>query len=73
LEVLLKIQITRDCAINGEHTPAGTVVDLPDNEAINVINMGKATPADGKTKAKDRAIGLNTETAAPLKKRSRKK
>ena len=69
----MKIQITRDCIINGEHTPAGTVVDLPDNEAINVINMGKATPSDGKTKTKDRAIGLTTAPAAPLKKRSRKK
>jgi len=69
----LKIQITRDCIINGEHTEAGKVVDIPDRDAINVINMGKATPSDGKTKTKDRAIGLTTETAAPLKKRSRKK
>ena len=69
----MKIQITRDCIINGEHTEAGTVVDLPDNEAINVINMGKATPSDGKAKSKDRSVGLTTETAAPLKKRSRKK
>jgi len=73
LEVHLKIKITRDCVINGEHTPAGTVVDVPDNDAIAVINMGKATPSDGKTKTKDRAIGLTTETAAPIKKRSRKK
>ena len=69
----MRIKITRDCAIDGEHTPAGTVVDLPDIEAIDVINIGKATPSDGETKAEDRAIGLSTETAAPLKKRGRRK
>ena len=73
LEVLLQIEITQDCAINGEHTPAGTVVDLSDNDALAVINMGKATPYEGKAKSKDRSVGLTTETAAPLKKRSRKK
>jgi hypothetical protein len=69
----MKIKITRDCAINGEHNPTGTVIDLPDDEAIEVINMGKATPSDGKKKTEDRAIGLTTESAAPLKKRGRKK
>jgi hypothetical protein len=73
LEVHLQIRITRDCAINGEHTPAGTVIDLPDNDAVDVINMGKATASDGKKKTEDRAIGLTTESAAPLKKRGRKK
>ena len=69
----MKIRITQDCGIAGKHTEAGEVVDLPDNDAINIINMGKATPDDGKAKPKDRAVGLNTDNAAPLKKRSRKK
>jgi len=73
LEVDLKIRITQTCGIAGEHIEAGEVVDLPDNDAIAVINMGKATPDDGKAKPKDRAVGLNTDNAAPLKKRSRKK
>jgi len=73
MEALLKIMITQDCGIAGEHTEAGTVVDLPDNQALTVIGMGKATPHDGNAKTKDRSVGLTTETAAPIKKRSRKK
>ncbi|MBO89525.1 MAG: hypothetical protein CMP14_08385 [Rickettsiales bacterium] len=69
----MKIKITQDCGIAGEHTEAGQVVDIPENEAIAVVNMGKATPYDGKAKPKDRAVGLNTDNAAPLKKRTRKK
>tara|TARA_Y100000593_G_scaffold52446_1_gene98481 strand:- start:776 stop:1036 length:261 start_codon:yes stop_codon:yes gene_type:complete len=72
-EVHLKIKITQDCGIAGEHTEAGQVVDIPENEAIAVVNMGKATPYDGKTKTEDRSVGLTTETASPIKKRSRKK
>lgn len=69
----MRIKITRDCAINGEHTPAGETVDLPENSALDLINMGKATPIGKVDKAIDRAIGLTTETAAPLKRRGRKK
>tara|TARA_R110002126_G_scaffold221222_2_gene366456 strand:+ start:1353 stop:1562 length:210 start_codon:yes stop_codon:yes gene_type:complete len=69
----MKIKITRDCAINGEHNSTGTVIDLPDDEAIEIINMGKATPSGGQKKTEDRAVGLTTESAAPIKKRVRKK
>lgn len=68
----MKIQITQDCGIQGEHTPAGSIVDLAENDAIAVINMGKATPVEDKEKPKDRAVGLTTETAAPIKKRGKK-
>lgn len=66
----MKIKILRDCAIRGEHVVAGNTVDLPDNEAIEVINMGKAAPVT-KEKTEDRSVGLTTESAAPLKKRGK--
>ena len=69
----MKIEILRDCAIKGVHTPAGDIVDLPDAEAIDIINMGKATPAENIKPVEDRSVGLTTATAAPLKKRTRKK
>ncbi len=69
----MKVEILRDCGVKGVHVPAGDVVDLDDNEAIALINIGKATPSDKQIKAKDRSVGLTTESAAPLKKRGRKK
>lgn len=69
----MKVEILRDCGVKGVHVPAGDVVELDDNEAIALINIGKATPSDSKKKAEDRSVGLTTESAAPLKKRSRKK
>ena len=68
----MKIKALRDCGIKGVHTPAREIVDVSDEEAIGLINMGKATIADAKKKTKDRSVGLTTETAAPLKKRGKK-
>lgn len=68
----MKIEILRDCGIKGVHTPAGDIVNVSDNEAIALINMGKATIAEAKQQNKDRSVGLTTETAAPLKKRGKK-
>ena len=69
----MKIEILRDCAIKGVHVRAGDIVDLTDTEALTLINMGKAAPSETKKQTKDRSVGLTTETAAPIKKRGRKK
>ena len=69
----MKIEILRDCAIKGVHVPAGDIVEVSDRDAIDLINMGKATPSEAKQPSKDRSVGLTTETAAPIKKRGRKK
>ena len=69
----MKIEILRDCAIKGVHVPAGDIVDASDRDAIDLINMGKATPSEAKQPSNDRSVGLTTETAAPIKKRGRKK
>lgn len=69
----MKIEILRDCAVKGVHIPAGDTIDVDDRDAIELINMGKATTVEPKKKKDDRSVGLTTETAAPLKKRGRKK
>ncbi len=68
----MKIKITRDCAIGGEHIEAGTVLDLQERDAISIINMGKGQPDEIKKKSDDRSVGLDSDNSAALIKRSRK-
>ena len=69
----MKITLTRDTGIKGEHVAAGTTVDLPDRLALELISLGKAQPASGKAKTQDRSVGLDTKSAAALTKRKRRK
>lgn len=69
----MKITLTRDTAIGGEHFQAGKTVTVGDAEGVELINMGKAQPSGGKRKVKDRSVGLDTKKAGGLVKRSRKK
>ena len=69
----MKIKILRDCGVKGVHVPAGKTIDVDDKDAIELINIGKATTAEPSAKRDDRSVGLTTETAAPIKKRGRKK
>jgi hypothetical protein len=40
------LKITQDCAIKGEHTPAGTILENVDNQlAADLIMSGRATIA----------------------------
>ena len=69
----MKIILSRDAAIDGQHHSAGETVDVSDADALALINMGKAQP---KAKAKagdDRSVGLKTSDAPALVKRGRRK
>lgn len=40
------LKITQDCAVKGEHTPAGTILENVDNQlAADLIMSGRATIA----------------------------
>jgi len=44
---MVKVRITRDCAIKGEHFGAGTIADLSENDAFLLLGMGKAVDYSG--------------------------
>jgi len=66
-----KIQVTRNIAIAGKHYEAGDVVDVKESDAIVLIANRRAIPYE--EKPVNRAVGLDTETAQPIVKRTRKK
>jgi hypothetical protein len=68
------IKCTRDVLIQGTAYEAGSVVEVTEKIALQLINMGKAQPdGDDAAEKKDRAVGLTTKSAAPLLKRGAKK
>jgi hypothetical protein len=68
----MKVKITRTCMVQGKTAEAGTVVELPDNVGLDLINIGKGQPHDD-TSMTDRAVGLTRKSAGSLVKRSAKK
>jgi len=68
----MKLKITRTCMVQGKTAEAGTIVDLPENIGLDLVNIGKAQPHD-ETTLTDRAVGLTKKSASSLVKRSAKK
>ena len=68
----MKVKITRTCMVQGKTAEAGTIVDLPENIGLDLVNIGKAQPHD-ETTLTDRAMGLTKKSASSLVKRSAKK
>jgi hypothetical protein len=69
----MKIILSRDVAIGGQHYSAGETVDVSDADALALINMGKAQPKSKAKADKDRSVGLTTSDAPALVKRGRRK
>jgi len=68
----MKLKITRTCMVQGKTAEAGTIVELPENIGLDLVNIGKAQPHD-ETTLTDRAVGLTKKSASSLVKRSAKK
>jgi hypothetical protein len=44
--IMKNLKITQDCAVKGEHTPAGTILENVDNQlAADLIGSGRAVIA----------------------------
>ena len=69
----MKIILSRDVAIGGQHYSAGEAVDVSDADALALINMSKAQPKSKAKADKDRSVGLTTSDAPALVKRGRRK
>lgn len=68
---MVKIEIARTVGVAGKHCEPGDVVEVPENIAIELIAARQAVPYEEKEKT-NRAVGLDTSTAAPIVKRTRK-
>lgn len=69
-EQKVKIEVIAGVGIKGVAYAKGDVVEVSQADALQLIAMRKATGYEAPKV--DRAIGLNTEDAAPLVKRTRK-
>lgn len=69
-EQKVKIEITSGVGIEGVAYAKGDVVEVSQTDAVQLIAMRRAKGYEAPKV--DRAIGLNTEDAAPLVKRTRK-
>lgn len=69
-EQKVKIEITSGVGIEGVAYAKGDVVEVSQTDAVQLIAMRRAKGYEAPKI--DRAIGLNTEDAAPLVKRTRK-
>lgn len=52
----MKLKITEDCMVNGEHTEAGTEVDLPLPQANQLLMSGRAEAVDPSEAIKEGAL-----------------
>ncbi len=63
----MKIRLTRDTGIAGVHHAAGSVVDVDDRVAFELIAYKKAVLSD--SKSSNRAVGLGDDAAPKRKKK----
>lgn len=66
----VKIEVTAGVGIKGVAYAKGDVVEVSQSDALQLIAMGKAKGYEAPKV--DRAVGLKTDDAAPLVKRTRK-
>lgn len=75
----MKIEFLRNTSVRGQAFEVADVADLEDDDALNMINMGKARLADNSKKVKNKAVATKkkstatTKRKAPAKKKAAKK
>ena len=69
---MVKIEIARNILVDGNHCEPGDVVEVTEGIALELIANRRAVPYEEKQKT-NRAVGLDTSTAEPIVKRTRKK
>lgn len=75
----MKIEFLRNTSVRGQAFEIGEVSDLEDDDALEMVNMGKARLADNSKKIKNKAVATKkkstatTTRKAPAKKKAAKK
>ena len=64
----VKIKLLRDTGIAGEHREAGSVIEVDDVLAVNLIAANKAITVNAKSS--NRAVGLGDDAAPKRKKKA---
>ena len=67
----MKYQVIRACIISGKRSNVGDVVELGDQQAKELMAIGRVTPHD-ETVIEDRSIGLDNETKPKRRARTKK-
>lgn len=66
----MKYEVIRDCMIEGKSCKVGSVVELSDDLARQMMGIGRVEPYAGEPVVENRAIGLD-ESAEKPKRRGR--
>jgi hypothetical protein len=61
----MKVVIVNDCAVKGQHLPAGSSHDLADEDANALLAMKKAVKADS-----NRSVGLEKSETKTKKRKA---
>ncbi len=69
----MRVRLTRNVVVRGDHHVAGTVLDLPGPLAVQLINMGKAEPTSDGDMEGDMETAEMPEPERPTPKRKRRK
>jgi hypothetical protein len=70
---VVKVEVARSILVNGNHCEPGDVVEVPEGIAIELIANRRAVPYEEQKKKTNRSVGLDTSTAEPIVKRTRRK
>lgn len=69
--IRMKIKLLKNIGIAGQHTKAGTVVDVTDRIGLELVGAGRAEVVEeaAKAPAKDEIVETLPEEAKPTKKK----
>ena len=68
----MKYQVVKGCVIKGEAHHPGSVVELDNDLARDLMGIGRVIPHD-EVKPANRSVGLESSEEAPVKRRGRPK
>lgn len=68
----MKYSVLKGCVIGGARCDAGSVVDIDEKEAKELMLMGRIVPANEKPVVENRSVGLEESVEQP-RTRGRKK
>lgn len=68
----MKYQVVKGCVIKGEGHQPGSVIELEDQLARDLMGIGRVVPHD-EAEPVNRSVGLEDSEEAPVKRRGRPK
>jgi len=61
----MKYTVLKGCVISGTRCDAGSIVEINDKEAKELMLMGRVIPADEKPVVENRSVGLENAPEKP--------